>query len=68
MAGYGACTLAFAASADAVTAAFKRADSNGDGKLSKAEAAIFPVIAERFDTLDKDNDGFLTLGEFSAAG
>jgi Ca2+-binding EF-hand superfamily protein len=65
---YGAWTLAFAAPADTMAAAFKRADTNGDGKLSKAEAAIFPVIAERFDALDKDKDGFLTPVEFSAAG
>ena len=54
-----------AASAD-VSAAFKRADTNADGKLSKEEAGMFPSIAARFDELDKDKDGFLSLEEFAA--
>jgi Ca2+-binding EF-hand superfamily protein len=44
--------------------AFKRADANGDGKLSKTEAARLPAIADRFDALDTDKDGFLSMGEF----
>jgi Ca2+-binding EF-hand superfamily protein len=47
-------------------AAFKRADANGDGKLSKAEAARLPSIAAKFDELDKDKDGALTMAEFMA--
>ena len=50
----------------AVEAAFKRADANSDGKLSKAEAANLPTIASRFDELDKDKDGVLNLAEFAA--
>jgi EF hand len=47
-------------------AAFKKADANGDGKLSKAEAASLPAIAARFDELDADKDTFLNMAEFSA--
>lgn len=47
--------------------AFMRADTNGDGKLSKAEAARLPAIASKFDALDKDKDGMLSMGEYMAA-
>lgn len=50
----------------AAEAAFKRADKNGDGKLSKDEAAALPGMAARFDELDKDKDGMLSLAEFVA--
>ena len=50
---------------EAIEAAFARADTNGDGKLSREEAQRFPEIAARFDELDRDHDGFLSLSEFS---
>jgi Ca2+-binding EF-hand superfamily protein len=50
----------------AVEAAFSRADTNGDGKLTREEAERLPAIALRFDELDKDKDGFLSLEEFAA--
>jgi hypothetical protein len=50
----------------AAEAAFTKADANGDGKLSKEEAAKLPAIATKFDMLDKDKDGALTLAEFAA--
>jgi Ca2+-binding EF-hand superfamily protein len=53
-------------SAAAGEAAFKRADANGDGKLSKEEAARLPAIAAKFDELDKDKDGALSMAEFMA--
>jgi EF hand len=55
-----------AAPAADAAAAFKRADANGDGKLSKAEATSLPAIASRFDELDADKDTFLSMAEFSA--
>lgn len=43
---------------------FKAADSNGDGQLSLDEVqAKMPKLAERFSTLDKDKNGFLTKSE-----
>jgi hypothetical protein len=47
--------------------AFKRADANADGKLSKAEAARLPTVGPKFDMLDKDKDGALTMAEYMAA-
>jgi uncharacterized protein HemX len=56
-----------AAPSEAAAAAFKRADANADGKLSKDEAARMPGIAEKFEALDKQGKGFLTLPEFASA-
>ncbi|TXC67584.1 hypothetical protein FSC37_20500 [Piscinibacter aquaticus] len=50
----------------AVEAAFAKADANGDGKITKVEAAKMPEIAAKFDALDKDKDGSLSLAEFAA--
>ena len=50
----------------AMEAAFSRADADGDGKVSKEEAGRLPAIAVKFDLLDKDQDGTLTLSEFAA--
>jgi len=48
----------------AMEAAFARADVNGDGKLSRAEAVHLPAIEARFDELDTNHDGFLSIDEF----
>ena len=48
--------------------AWKEYDSDGDGKLSKDEAAGMPgPIAQFFDNIDGNGDGFLEASEFSAA-
>jgi hypothetical protein len=49
----------------AIEAAFARADTNNDGKLSREEAQRLPAIFLKFDELDKDKDGFLSLEEFA---
>ncbi len=50
---------------EAIEAAFARADTNGDSKLSREEAQRFPEIAVRFDELDRDRDSFLSFAEFA---
>ena len=49
----------------AMELAFSRADVNGDGKLSKEEAARMPAIAAKFDELDISKDGSLSMEEFA---
>ncbi len=53
--------------AESVSAGFKRADLNGDGKLSREEAARVPALAEKFDAADRNKDGQLDLDEVAAA-
>ncbi len=50
-----------------VDAAFNRADSNGDGKLSREEARHFPAIEPRFDQIDGNHDNFISRDEFMKA-
>jgi len=48
---------------------FKAANKKGDGKLTKAEAEAGGLrrVAERFDEIDKDHKGYVTLDEVKAA-
>jgi Ca2+-binding EF-hand superfamily protein len=48
-------------------ARIKAADKNGDGVLSKDEAAALPMFARRFDRLDINKDGYLSTDEIQAA-
>jgi Ca2+-binding EF-hand superfamily protein len=50
----------------AVASAFKRADANGDGKVTSEEASQYPALAARFAEFDKNADGALSTDEFSA--
>jgi Ca2+-binding EF-hand superfamily protein len=46
---------------------FSMADTNGDGKLSRAEVEkAMPQLSSRFDSIDADKDGQLSRGEFDA--
>jgi Ca2+-binding EF-hand superfamily protein len=44
----------------------QRMDANGDGAITREEAARFPRLAERFDDLDKNHDGKLSADELPA--
>jgi hypothetical protein len=47
---------------------FKKADANGDGRLSRQEAQKgMPLVARDFDRIDANKDGMLTLEELEAA-
>ena len=48
-------------------ARFNKADANGDGKLSKSEAAAMPRVAKNFDAIDADHDGFVSKAEIAQA-
>ena len=50
---------------DHAKAMLKKIDTDGDGKISKAEALA--AAAARFDRADTNKDGFLTLEEMKAA-
>ena len=55
-------------SVSAMAATFAEADTNGDGKLSLAEAqkAGLNDLVANFKTLDLDKDGFLSKSELKA--
>ena len=46
-----------------VDAAFDRADTNKDGKLSRTEAENLPAVAQRFEQIDTDRDTFVSREE-----
>ena len=48
-------------------AAFRRADTDRDGKLSRLDAEHFSALTQRFDVIDSDHDGFISLAELANA-
>ena len=57
-----------AAHAKANAAKLKAIDTNGDGRLSRAEVdAKAPRLAKNFDALDTNKDGYLSQEELVAA-
>jgi Ca2+-binding EF-hand superfamily protein len=47
--------------------AFQRADANGDGVLTRAEAQHLPIMPRSFEDTDLNKDGVLTLEEYLAS-
>ena len=45
----------------------KKLDTDGDGRISRAEAAAAPRLAEHFDAIDTNGDGYLSQDEMKAA-
>jgi len=45
---------------------FKALDTNGDGRISRAEAQAAPALAAHFDQIDANKDGEITPKEFRA--
>ena len=43
---------------------FKTLDADGDGKISKSEAAANENFSSHFDALDGNSDGFVTRREY----
>lgn len=48
-------------------AAFKKADKDNDGTLTKDEAKSMPRVAKNFDAIDTDKDGTVSLAEIHAS-
>jgi Ca2+-binding EF-hand superfamily protein len=48
-------------------AAFKAADKDNDGTLTKDEAKAMPRVAKNFDAIDTDHDGTVSMDEIKAA-
>ena len=40
---------------------FEQADSDHDGRLTRAEAQAMPFVAKHFDAIDTNHDGYMRL-------
>jgi cell division protein FtsN len=54
------------AAMDTSAAAFRKLDTDNDGRISALEAAENPRVAAAFTMADKDKDGYLSKEEFEA--
>jgi hypothetical protein len=50
--------------AEQIDDAFRRADSDADGRLSRQEAGLWTGLARGFDQIDSDRDGSISSAEF----
>ena len=53
---------------DTSEAAFRKLDTDNDGRISALEAAENPRVAAAFTMADKDKDGYLSKEEFESMG
>jgi Ca2+-binding EF-hand superfamily protein len=58
---------AFNAAAEAPAGKLARADTNGDGVISREEAKARPHLDKNFDKIDTNKDGVLSKDEIKAA-
>jgi Ca2+-binding EF-hand superfamily protein len=53
-------------SSEEVEVVFKSLDRNQDRKISRSEASVKGSVSKRFDGIDSDGDGYLSMREFEA--
>jgi len=63
----GALPAAHAADAPAAKAERKKADRDGDGRITREEARGFPRLEKNFDRIDTNQDVSLSQEELAAA-